>query len=99
MSDGISEARGRQLRCRKWISILEQWCSHTPATEAVLPSIHYARPVISCSGATLHRYHQALFKKDMQHRGERFFEKTSGQTPPLGAHKKATRLGFAMRLY
>jgi len=56
MSDGIGKTRRRQLRCRKWISILEQQCSYTPATEAVLPSIHYATSVISRSGAALRRY-------------------------------------------
>jgi len=45
MSDSIGAARRRQLRCRKWISIVVLWCSYTPATEAVLPSIHYTRSV------------------------------------------------------
>ena len=36
-------ARRRQLRCRKWISIVVRRCSYTPATEAVLPKINYER--------------------------------------------------------
>jgi len=69
-----SQSTNRQLRCRKWIGIVVQQCSYTPATEAVLPSIHYARSVISRSGAALRRYRQTLFKKDMEPRGEFFLE-------------------------
>ena len=64
MSDSLGETQRRQLRCRKWIRILERWCLYTPAsaTETVLPSMHYARSVISRSGAALRRYRRTLFK-------------------------------------
>ena len=74
MSDGVGEARRRQLRCRKWNSIVMRRCSYTPATEAVRPRIHYARSVISRSGAALRRYRGALFKKDMEPRGDFFLK-------------------------
>ena len=73
MSEGIGAARRRQLRCRKWISIEVRWCSYTPATEAVPPSIYYARPVISFSGAVLLRHYGILFNRDMGSRGDFFF--------------------------
>jgi len=51
-----------------------QRCSYTPATEAVLPSIHYARSVISCSGAALRRHHGTLFNRDMEPKGDLFLK-------------------------
>jgi len=97
MSDGIGAAQRRQLRCQKWISILEQRCSYTPTTEAVLPSIHYARSVISRSGAALRRYRRTLFKKDMEPNGDSFLKKSSSQNPSLGPRRKSSPLGFATR--
>jgi len=45
---------------------------YTPATEAVFPSIHYARSVISRSGAALFRHHKTLFNRNMEPRGDFF---------------------------
>jgi len=84
MSDGIGEARRRQLRCRKWISIVVQRCSYIHATEAVLLRIHYARTVISRSCAALRRYRRTLFKKDMEPRGDFFLKNNPAKNPPLG---------------
>jgi len=49
-------------------------CSCTPATKAVLPNIHYARPVISRSGAALRRHHGTLCNRDMEPRGDFFLK-------------------------
>jgi len=73
MSD-VGEARRQQVRCRKWISIVVRRCSYTTATEAVLPSIHYATSVISRSGAALRWYCQTLFKNDMEIREDIFLK-------------------------
>ena len=82
-----------ELRCRQWISILERRCSYTPATEAVLPSIHYARSVVSAP-----RFANIIghYLKKICNPGEKFFEK-SNQNSPLGPHRKASPLGFATR--
>ena len=61
-SDGIGEARRRQLRCRKCMSILAQRSSYTPATEVVLPSIHYVRSVISPRSPPDPMNHVKMFK-------------------------------------
>ena len=75
MSDGIGAAWRRQLRCRRWIGIVRR-CSYAPATEAVLPSIYYARSVISRSGAALRRpgHHGTWFNWDMEPRGDFFWK-------------------------
>jgi len=91
-----SQSTNRQLRCRKWIGIVVQQCSYTPATEAVLPSIHYARSVISRSGAALRRYRQTLFKKDMEPRGEFFLEIIRPKSP-LAEHRRTSPLGLPTR--
>ena len=89
-----SQSTNRQLRCRKWIGIVVQQCSYTPATEAVLPSIHYARSVICRSGAA-HPSYRLTYLKKIWNTGKFFFEKSSGQNPPLGPGRKASPLGFA----
>jgi len=53
------------------------------STEPVLQSIHFARSCISLSGAALRRHHGTLLNKNMELKGF-FFEKSSGQSPPLG---------------
>jgi len=58
-------AQHRKLRARKWISLVVRRCSYTRATERVLQSMHYARSVISRSGAALRRHHSILFNLDM----------------------------------
>ena len=86
---------------RKWISIVVHRCSYTLATEAALLSIivHYARSVISRSGAALRR---TLFQKD-RNLGEIFFDKSSGQNSPSKGPTVAKPLpsffwgGFATR--
>jgi len=88
MSDGICAARRWQVRCQKWINIVVRRCSYTLSTEAVLPSIHYARSVISCSGAISRRHHGTLFI-EIWNPEEYFFEKSSGQNPPCGSHRRA----------
>jgi len=63
MSDLL--AQRKKLRGRKWISLVVRRCSYTPATERVLQCIHYARSVISRSGAALRRHHSIWFNQDI----------------------------------
>ena len=81
MSDGIGEARRQQLRCLKWISI---W-------RGDLLSIHYTRSIISRSDAVIHWYHQTLFKKEMEPRGE-FLWKIIQPKSSLGSTKESLSL-------
>jgi len=94
MSDGIGEARRQQLRCLKWISI---W-------RGDLLSIHYTRSIISRSDAVIHWYHQTLFKKEMEPRGEFFVKNHPAKIlpwehkgEPLPLDSQAQHLGFYER--
>ena len=84
----------RKLRCRKWISLVVRKCSYTPVTEPVPQSIHYARSVISRSGAALRRDHWILFNQDMEPKGD-FFWKIIRPKSFIGPLERASTLGFA----
>jgi len=98
----------RQLWCRKWISIVVRRCLYTPAMEVVLPSIYYARRKLCLRAYTMPdlssvvpapRFADTIgcYSKKKWNPGENFFEKSSGQNPPLGALRSASPLGLATR--
>ena len=75
----------------------EQRCSCIPTTETVfpytIPDLSSVVPAPRCADSdTVGHYLKMIWNP-----GETFFEKSSGQNPPLGPHRKASPLGLATR--
>jgi len=94
MYDCIHAAQRRKLCCWTWISLVVLWCSYMIATEPVLWSMHYARSVISYSGAALLHNLGTLFNKDMEPNVKLFFEKIQPKSS-VRPHGRASPLGCA----